>query len=624
MKFITSNFLLIFLFLTLSCEKQSAGEGDIKTDAGGHPRILLLEGEETQIRSLIDSDETWKKVHFAIIEESTKLLGKPVSERIMTGRRLLSVSREALRRIFFLSYAYRMTADERYLKRADEELLAVSRFSDWNPSHFLDVAEMTMAVAIGYDWLFAHLSERTRMEARSAILTKGINESKKSANNSWLRSSNNWNQVCNAGMVYGALAIQEDYPELADEIINRAFESIKIPMEEYMPDGVYPEGYGYWGYGSTFNILFLSAMDKYLGTDKGLTNNSGFLNTGHFMKHMITPTGKNFTWGDCGTGTNINTAMFWFAEKTGNPSVLWSEKQFLEKSDYDSFKGIRELPALMIWGKNIPLANISEPKEKMWTGQGANPVAMMRTNWTTQAIYMGFKAGSPSVNHGHMDIGSFVMEADGVRWATDLGMQNYESLESLGMSIFGKTQDAQRWTIFRMNNFSHNVLIVDEQHQKVNGYAKIDKSSDNPNFMFAVSDISTVYGDLLKSAKRGVAIKDSKYTLVRDEVETLGKTAKIRWQMVTNSIVELGEKEATLTDGGKIMKIKVQGPANIKMKTWSTAPTNNYDAANPGTVIVGFECEVPANKNEIFEVLLVPKKEEGTATFTNKNLAEWH
>ena len=70
-----------------------------------------------------------------------------------------------------------------------------------------------------------------------------------------------------------------------------------------------------------------------MGDDRGLGSTSGFTNTGHFMKHMITPTGGNFTWSDCGTGTNLNLAMFWFAEKTNDPSVLWSEKGFLENSD---------------------------------------------------------------------------------------------------------------------------------------------------------------------------------------------------------------------------------------------------------------------------------------------------
>jgi len=338
---------------------------------------------------------------------------------------------------------------------------------------------------------------------------------------------------------------------------------------------------------------------------------------------MITPTGGSFTWSDCGTGTGLNPAMFWFAERSGNPSVLWSEKQFLETDNFDKFKGIRDLPALMIWGKNIPLANITEPEEKMWIGQGRNPVAMMRSGWDEQAVYLGLKAGSPSVNHAHMDVGSFVMEADGRRWATDLGSQSYESLESLGMSIFGKTQDAERWTIFRMNNFSHNVLIVDDEQQRVDGYAKIDSYGDSEDFMFSVSDISGVYNGQLKSAKRGVALKDLQYTIVRDEIETLDKTTKVRWQIVTDATVVLGTNQATLTNDGKKLSLKVQGPENLEMKTWSTAPTTNYDAENPGTVLVGFECEIPANTKETFEVIMVPESMETGGNFLNKTLEEW-
>ena len=93
--------------------------------------------------------------------------------------------------------------------------------------------------------------------------------------------------------------------------------------------------------------------------------------------------------------------------------------------------------------------------------------------------------------------------------------------------------------------------------------------------------------------------------------------------MVTYATVELGEKEAILTDNGKILKLKVQGPENLIMKTWSAAPPNSYDAENPGTTIVGFECEIPANSKHEFEVLLIPENVLGEADFVNLKLEEW-
>lgn len=616
--------LFFVLFSSFGCNKDDAENNQSDDKSINHPRILLLKGEEQQIKDLINADPTWAKMHRAILTECSKILAKSPVERVLIGRRLLDKSRECLRRVFYLSYAYRMTGKEVYFIRAESELLAVANFSDWNPSHFLDVAEMTMGVAIGYDWLYDKLSEESRKKISDAIVSKGLYPSLDSDYNWFLTSSNNWNQVCNAGMTYGALAVQEDYPELSTKIIDRAFETIKLSMAEYQPDGVYPEGYGYWGYGSSFNVMFLSAVEKVLGSDGGLTSTPGFLKTSKYLEHVLAPSGKCFNYSDCGLGGNLNPAMFWFAEKSDNPSLLWSENKFLQNSDFSKFTGDRLLPAIMIWGKNIPLDQISEPSEKSWMGQGANPVAMMRTSWTDEdAVFLGFKAGSPSVNHSHMDVGSFVMEADGVRWASDPGMQNYESLESKGMSIFGRTQDAQRWTIYRMNNHSHNVLTVNDELQKVSGYAKIDKFSDTENFRFAVSDISSVYKDLLKKAVRGVAIKDEKYVVVRDEIETPENAVKVKWAIFTFASVDLGEKSATLTIGDKKLYLKVEGPENLTMKTWSTAPTNDYDAQNPGTVMVGFECDIPANTSESFEVLLVPEKYADVAVSLDKTLNNW-
>ena len=590
----------------------------------GHPRILLFEGEEKAILEQVETDETWGKIHSIIMDESENLLQQEPLERIQIGRRLLSTSREYLRRVLYLSYAYRMTDDERFSTHAERHLLKAAGFSDWNPTHFLDVAEMTMALAIGYDWLYDELPETSKQIIKEAIVKKGLEPSYNEDYNWFLQAEHNWNQVCNAGMTFGALAIREDHPGLADSVIDRAFETIPLAMHDYRPDGAYPEGYGYWGYGTSFNVVFLSAVEKALGSDRGLSVSPGFLKTAGFLQHMLAPSNVCYNWGDCGARGNLNPAMFWFAAKNNDPSLLWSERKFLETDDFSRFARNQFLPVLMIWGKDIPLDQIQAPASRIWMGQGKNPICLMRTSWTDPgAMYLGFKAGSPSVNHAHMDVGSFMMEADGIRWVSDFGSQNYESLESKGMSIFGRTQDAQRWTIFRLNNYAHSTLTINDELQKVEGYAKIERHSEQENFMFAVSDISSLYNGLLKKAVRGAGIKDGKYIVVRDEVETNDKPAKVRWNLVTPADVELGKKGAILTKDGETLYLKVQGPDNIKMRTWSTAPTNDYDAENPGTIMVGFECNLPANSSETFEVLLVPEKSKEDAEFLNVSLDEW-
>jgi len=589
-----------------------------------HPRILLLNGEERQIEQSIANSPVWAKMHQTILTECDRIIDLPPIERIQIGRRLLDKSREALRRIFQLSYAYRMTGQEKYFTRCEKELLTISNFSDWNPSHFLDVAEMTMAVAIGYDWLYPKLSEQSRKTIREAIVSKGLNQSLDPKYNSWLKVVNNWNQVCNAGMTYGALAVAEDYPELSKKMIDNALNTIHLPMDEYKPDGAYPEGFGYWGYGTSFNVMFLSAVEKVFSTDFGLTSTPGFMQTAGFYENMTAVSSLCFNWGDSGQRGDLSPAMFWFAQRNNDPSQLWIEKRYLEKDDYSSFVSDRLFPAVMIWGKDLPLDKITAPKYNLWKGQGANPVCMMRTSWTDpNAIYLGFKVGSPSVNHGHMDIGSFIMESEGTRWATDFGMQDYESLESKGIQVFGRTQDAQRWSIFRINNRAHNTLTINDQLQQVKGYAKIDKYSDKPDFMYAVSDISSVYENQLTSVNRGVAIVDQKFVVVRDELVSPDKPTTVRWTMLTSATVELGKNSITLTKEGHSLLLKVDSPEQVTMKTWSTEPTTNYDAPNPGKTLVGFEMQLQPNQKQEIQVLLIPGSVDAKKVKFSKPLGKW-
>lgn len=637
-KILSIFIFLTLLFLVVSCEEGSyvieeseeekpLEEEDpiIGNELISHPRILLLKGEEAQIKQLISTDATWEKMHKTIIEECNTILTKPVLERELIGKRLLATSRELFKRVFYLSYGYRMSEDIRYLEKAEKEMLSVALFSDWNPSHFLDVAELTMGIAIGYDWLHSELSDSSKKVIREAIVNKGLIPSKE-GNNWWLQANTNWNQVCNAGMTFGALAVQEHYPELAKEIIDRAFNSIKLAMKVYSPDGVYPEGYGYWHYGTTFNLLFLSAVEKVFGDDKGLSSTPGFLKTAYFLKHMITPSQISFNWGDSQPSANLSVAMFWFAEKLQDPSLLWSEKKFLEQNNFSRYKQIRELPAIMIWAKNTPLSNITTPEKNYYFGQGENPMSAMRSSWLdSDAIFLGFKGGAPNVPHGHMDVGSFVMESDGVRWAGDPGTQDYNSLESIGMDIWKYHQAADRWKVLILNNRSHNVLTINDKQQNVSGYAKLDRYSGDKDFMYSISDLTRIYEEDAVAVKRGVAIKNNKYIIIRDEIQTSSKEAKVRWAMFTTANVVLGDNFATLSSNGKKLFLKVNGVTNnITMKKWNWSDLKNeFDKEYKGATMVGFETTLAPHQTESLEVLLVPQDSNDTAEFINMKLEEW-
>lgn len=609
-----------------------------------HPRILLLKGEESAIRNSIATNMTLAKMHRAILQSCDEMMNQPVLERKLEGIRLLNVSREAMRRIFYLSYAYRISGDGKYAQRVEKELLAVSAFSDWQPPHFLGVAEMALGVAIGYDWLYDYLSPASKSVIENALLTKAIEPSLEAKYADRFSNPTNWSQVCNAGIVYAALAVVDKNPEIAEKALARSISLIKVPMKSYDPDGAFAEGYMYWQYGTVFNIFMLDALQKLGVNDLQLKDFRGFSKTPYYLQQMVGTSGQSFNYMDCIPNSILNPSQFWFAAKLNDPSLLWVEKSYLEKdrflsltdgnglplspeqkqeSKFLQFTKDRTMPALMIWGKGIDLAKVKAPATTCFTGKGETPVCLMRTSWSdSKGIYLGFKAGSAGANHGHMDVGSFVVDADGERWVSDFGMQNYNSLESKGINLWSLAQNSPRWRVFRYNNLAHNTLAVNGQFQQVRGKAEIDKYGFQPNFKFAISDLTKVYGTQLKNVKRGVAIVNEQFVVVQDEIESAATSDTLRWTTLTDAKVQItGKNSFLLTLKGKKMVVKFETTAPIQLKTWSTKSPNDYDAPNPGTTLFGFEMVMKPESKQTICTKFIPSKVKSVRF--ERALSEW-
>ena len=176
------------------------------------------------------------------------MLTEPPVEHKLIGPRLLDKSRKALRRISTLAGLYRLDGNKEWAERARKEMLAAAAFPDWNPSHFLDVAEMSTALGLGYDWLYAYLSAEDRATIRTALVEKGLKPGMDVYKKGgwWTKAKHNWNQVCNGGLTIGALAIADEEPELARAIVTQGRASIPLAMASFAPDGGWAEGPGYW------------------------------------------------------------------------------------------------------------------------------------------------------------------------------------------------------------------------------------------------------------------------------------------------------------------------------------------------------------------------------------------
>ena len=621
------HFLIVLTTLAIATAAAHAGVPDYsKLTAGNHPRLFLDNQEFDEMKSLIESGASayLSDLHSIIMDLCRRdaMKASPLEYKLdASEKRLLHVSRDALTRIYFSSYAYRYTGDRIYLEYAEKAIRTVCRFKDWNAGkHFLDTGEMAAAVAIGYDWLYNSLGEDTRRMAEKAFVDYAVNPArKKKGGAKFYRMTNNWNQVCNAGIVCGCLAMYETFPERARELIGISVESNRKAMNEmYPPDGNYPEGPGYWGYGSTFEVLMLSALESCLGTDFGLSETKGFSDTGRYVLYSYGTTGKFYNYSDCGEYGAPSIALWYFADRFHSPDVLFNELRLMRNGCYMNLgQESRLLPLMTAFAKNIPQGGVKAPKG-VYSGNGITPVVMLHTDWTFSEsdVYLGVKGGGAGAQHSHMDAGSFVFDADGVRWAKELPNPSYTSMEGpmikLGGSLWRMEQNSLRWKAFAYNNRQHNTLTVNDKDHISRGFSKITKVIEKKVKVGAVIDLTPALSGEVSKATRTVEVVKSRDLVVTDKVEALdGKPAAVRWTLVTNGVPEMTGDGIRLTIGNKVRFLRADAKgARIEYKVWSAdpkdydSPLKEYERPVPDSYIVGFTATVPAGGKARFRTIL--------------------
>ena len=530
------------------------------------PRLVLTPSIEKTLKSKLKTDPVVKSYYSSMKLSAKEILKRPVLTRNVVGRRLLGTSREMLSRMTILSMVHRIDKEPEVLKKINDELIAVCNFSDWNPSHFLDVAEMSMAVAFAVDWVGNSLPKSTLELAKTSLIEKGLKPSFEKGNFGWVNGGNNWNQVCNGGMIAAAIAIAEKDPALAAKTISRSLDGMPGALRQYAPSGVYPEGATYWDYGTSFSVTTSSILQSAFGTDFGLADYPSFLESANFRMLTVAPSGYFFNFADCGdrAGTNGDIVLAWFAMKTGNPLYLEKDK-FLKPIEGTPRLSRLAGPGLVWLSQFIEKAGSELPL--VWFGDGSNPLVILRGGSSDPGrYYFGGKGGQGNLSHGNLDAGSFIFELNGVRWAVDPGVQDYNELEQAGFNLWGQCQDCERWTLLTKGNQGHGTLTVDDARFIVNAKASIIDFKTNP-VPEAVIDMSPVFTGHLKSATRKF-IKDTNHSIIiEDQVFLEDSTKNLTWSMMTTAEVTPTADGALLKQSGKELNLKISSPAGVRVST---------------------------------------------------------
>ncbi|KAG6836541.1 hypothetical protein H0H93_006921 [Arthromyces matolae] len=585
----------------------------VRTD---RPRLFAPQYKWQALPALIKADPYLKGWNDTIFGNATAYYSlQPVVYNYDGSSGILDNAREVKMRIKAFSYVYLMTNDTKWVDRAWEELQAsfthtvsvnAASYSTapdrWNSGHFLDVAELTAAFAIAYDWLYPQWTDDQKTQIRNDIINYGLHYGI-TPNSSVLwwqtNTEGNWNCVCNNGLTLGALAILgDDTSGIAEEVLGQTIpNALQNCVQAPSDDGTWAETANYWYFGTTGHAEMASALMTATGSHYGLLdNNANFYKTGNFHMYVAGATSL-FNYGDHGPNKFSTTAnaMFFYGDFYQQPQyVLYQREQ------YDAAE-----PWSMFWyNPTVSGAFWDGTALDQFFDNGLDQWASMRSSWTdSQALYVAVKAGKLQGHqtHNDLDAGDFVLDALGTRWAGELGSGDYNSIGYFSSDA----QDSQRWMYYRKMTEGQNTILVNQANQDVTAAPTVIHGTSNTtqgsstvlnipqdSTAYWVSDLSSAYFNVT-SVKRGVRLLNArKQVLIQDEVNT---AASFQWRMHTNASISIDTSgtSATLTLDGQTMVVQMVNPPSgavftvgdaVRFSTDVTPP--QADQPNPGVTVL--------------------------------------
>ncbi|MFK7912095.1 MAG: heparinase II/III family protein [Akkermansiaceae bacterium] len=553
-----------------------------------HPRILFPQSEEAAVHKRIKSDPLAADLYKELIRRADLAIDFPTCRyHIPDGKRLLGESRHALGIILHTSMAWRLSGEKKYLDRAVRELDSACALKDWNTSHFLDTGEMSTAVAIGYDWLYHKLTKEQRDRYASALRAKGLNPSRTSYTNKrkawWTDARNNWAQVCATGLLFAERALEKEGDTIHPARYG-AIDTLKKCRKFYTPSGAYPEGPAYWHYGSNYHVLGLALL-RSDHNELQLATPPEFKTSPLFTEHLTGPTGYVFNFADASPAkSRITAAQSWMAREfndTATQNYLRTKlkKGISGKTKYTQGKADRFFPLHLLWlpektaKKAVPL-----PLDSHW--HGSQPIATFRTDWLDKnALYFAIKGGYPGASHGQMDVGTFVLESDGIRWVDDLGADNY--------NMPGYFRD-KRWNYFRLTNRSHNTLLIGGKLQNPDASpCPLVHFSSQKNQGTASFDLTSAYqGQAEKVIRTCDFDRENHSVTVTDTINT--PEDSVRWAIVTSADIEILGKTAILKKSDKSLRLIRNDDHGGKWVVLDAKPSQDIENQNKGKRILAF------------------------------------
>ena len=304
-------------------------------------------------------------------------------------------------------------------------------------------------LAITADWLRDVLHEdvlsdiRREVERRILSPYRTCLETGALRGNWWIRGENNWNAVCQAGVLGTALTLVEKREERAVylALIDYFYQFF---MKGFTDDGYCSEGMGYWNYGYGHALLL------------GLT-----LRNATGGKLDLFADAKNRKVADYACGYQLQMGKSpWFADGGGAPDrncwalmlQIWPDLVPAEATHLPLLSGSIHTISLRAFGQEPSPPAGKEPTVlpiRTWFDR-AQVLICRQPSSAPVPFSLALKGGHNAELHNHNDVGSYTVMLDGLEMAGDPGGEVYTR----------RTFSSERYTSQVLNSYGHPVPVI--------------------------------------------------------------------------------------------------------------------------------------------------------------------
>ena len=519
-----------------------------------HPRLFFTRNDIENLRKRAKGEDSvlWQDVVKSIKTLSREVPDPNDEDLYKSGldeRKKGSISQyEFAFQIAQTSFAYSISADERYLEAAKKWTFAACAMPIWGytynkPNVDLPPAHLLYAVAFAYDSLFDELTIAERKIVKDKLTTQArlMYEYFKYKTGKKYTYSQNHTWIPMAGLAVAAYALIDEVDEARDwaKLSRAVFDRT---MLTFAPDGYFYESFHYYGFAFRWMIRYFDVHWHATGENLYLPMKGKFERMKYFAMHSILPDRENvFDFADIGDGSLNRTKYSKREDIYGEYDILYRFASVYRDSKAQTIAdfirtgtklGTREpMWAFINHDPGLKPAPLSEiPTGVIFEDNGT---AFYRSDWSQSAIAFAFRCSPPegqnaallapqipdwrqNTGHAHPDANSFIIFANGEYLTGDtgyLGIKNTDDHNTILVNGRGQAEDGVYEMFKNVANEKLKTIRIAETY--------------NSDELFYVRGeaAGAYYDDLgLKRFSRHFLFVSPDYFVVWDELET-GKPA---------------------------------------------------------------------------------------------------